>query len=101
MNGIVHQTMTILSSFTYSEVVPNLYEFLFSAEQPKHFLLNIFYLFVWKENTVEVNGEQQLLPTFFQTSSIFVWTIPSRNNLRKFLRSNYEEFIRMPILINS
>ncbi len=72
MNGIVHQTMTILSSFTYSEVVPNLYEFLSSAEHQIIYIYFFFSVFVWKENTVEVNGEQQLLPTFFQTSSIFL-----------------------------
>ncbi len=32
LKGIVHPKMKILSSFTYPQVVPNLYEYLYSAE---------------------------------------------------------------------
>jgi len=33
LKGIVHPRMKIMSSFTQTQVVPNLYEFLSSAEQ--------------------------------------------------------------------
>ncbi len=39
--GIVHPRMKILSSFTHPQVVPNLYEFLCSAEHKGRYLIEI------------------------------------------------------------
>ncbi len=39
LKGIVHPKMKILSSFTHPQVVPNLYEFLCSAEHTKEDIL--------------------------------------------------------------
>jgi len=37
IKGIVHPKMKILSSFTHPQVVPNLYEFLSSAEHERKY----------------------------------------------------------------
>ncbi len=41
LKGIVHPKMKILSSFTHPRVVPNLYEFLCSAEHKGRYLKKV------------------------------------------------------------
>ncbi len=64
LKGIIHPKMKILSSFTHPQVVPNLYEFLCSAEhkgrKPGCFGAPLTSI-VGKKNTMEVNGAPELL----------------------------------------
>jgi len=70
LKGIVHQKIQILSIFIHPQIVPNLYEFLSSAEHKEDILKNVckqtaLTSIVWgKKNTMEVNGVHQVYLLF-------------------------------------
>ncbi len=79
LKGIVHPKMKILSSFTHPQVVPNLYEFLCSAEHKGRyseecgkqsssgapFTSIVFFFLLWKSMVPQTAW----LQTFFKISS--------------------------------
>ncbi len=128
IKGIVHPKMKILSSFTHPQVVPNLYECLYSAEHKGRYSELFWYseIFSIFFPTMEVNGapkqpgyklsskylplcsaEQRHSYRFGTTWGwvnddrifIFGWTSPLSNNLK--CKTFYHSLPEQPLVLNT
>ncbi len=87
LKGTVHPKMKILSSFTHPQVVPNLYEFLCSAEHKgRYFEERLFWgtidFHCTKKNTMEVNGAPELLCFPHSSKYLPLCSAEQRNSYR-------------------